>query len=110
MPPFVETPRFRNTKADGRKGESKGDGPIQVALRLACSGGRRPFRASTLFARRSSAPSCALDRGADGGRIPPGALLAWHPCASEGRWRRGGRCGCFCCRAMTGEDEQALVY
>lgn len=99
------TLQLQNTEVDGG---SKEDGPIQVVLRLACSGERRPFRASTISARCSSAPSCALDRGADGGRIPPGALWASHPCVSECRWRRGGRCGCFCCRAMTGEDGQAL--
>jgi len=84
--------------------------PIEVVLRLACSVEPRPFRASTLFARRSSASSCALDRGADGGRRSRGALWASHPCVFVCLWRRGGRCGCFCSRAMRGEDGQALQY
>jgi len=85
--------------------------PIQVVLRLACLGELRPFGASTLFARRSIASSCALDgrRGADGGHRPRGALWASHPCVFVRLWRRGGRCGCFCSRVMTGEDGQALL-
>ena len=85
------------------------DEPIQAVLRLACLGELRPFRASTVFAPRSNASSCALDRVADGGHRPRGALWALHPCVFVRLWRRGGRYGCFCSRVMTGEDGQALL-
>ena len=90
--------------------QARGNEPIRVVLRLACSGEPRLFLASTLFARRSNASSCALDRGADGGHRSRGALWALRPCVFEHLWRRGGRFGCLCYRVVTGEDEQALLY
>lgn len=85
------------------------DEPIQVVLRLACLGELRPFRASTLFAPCSNASSCVLDRVADGGHRPRGALWALHPCVFVRLLRRGGRYGCFCSRVMTGEVGQAFI-